>query len=154
MILTQICAEIRNYFSQDSDRYIGDFTISDGAITPSISIQDGQYYRIVGSVFNDGVHKYGDENDVLKDEPEFHGAVWLMRVPQDVIDLANAIELWQASYEAADSPNMSPYQSESFGGYSYTKASGSGGTGGAGGAYSWKDAFASRLNPYRKISAI
>ena len=148
-MLTQICAEIKNYFSVVDERFIGDFEIVDSKIMPSISIQNGQYYRIVGSVFNDGVHKYGDEKDVLKDEPEFHGAVWLMRVPQDVIDLANEITAWQ---EKNAETLESPYQSESFGGYSYTKASGN--AGGAGGAYSWKDAFASRLNRYRKISAI
>ena len=148
-MLTQICAEIKNYFSVVDERFIGNFEIVDSKIMPSISIQDGQYYRIVGSVFNDGVHKYGDENDVLKDEPEFHGAVWLMRVPQDVIDLANEITAWQ---EKNAETLESPYQSESFGGYSYTKASGN--AGGAGGAYSWKDAFAPRLNRYRKISAI
>lgn len=151
-MLTQICAEIKNYFSNEEDRIIGDFEIVDSNITPSISIQDGQYYRIVGSVFNDGVHKYGDESDVLKDEAEFHGAVWLMRVPQDFIDLANAIETWQKAYEGAESPNMSPYQSESFGGYSYTKKSGSGANGN--GNYSWKDAFASQLNRYRKIRVV
>lgn len=151
-MLTQICDEIHNYFSCDDDRYIGEFKVVNGSIIPSISIQDGQYYRIVGSVFNDGVHKYGDAEDVLKDEPEFHGAVWLMRVPQDVIDLANAIKTWQDAYESADSPNMSPYQSESFGGYSYSKKS-SGSDGGAGN-YTWKDAFASHLNRYRKIRTV
>lgn len=151
-MLTQICAEIKNYFSVVDERFIGDFEIVDSNIIPSISIQDGQYFRIVGSVFNDGVHKYGDKNDVLKDEPEFHGAVWLMRVPQDFIDLANAIKTWQDAYEKADSPNMSPYQSESFGGYSYSKKSGGGENGTAN--YTWKDAFASQLNRYRKIRAI
>lgn len=148
-MLTQICAEIKNYFSNEEDRIIGDFEIVDSNITPSISIQDGQYYRIVGSVFNDGVHKYGDPNDVLKDETEFHGAVWLMRVPQDLIDLAKEITTWQ---EKNADVLASPYNSESFGGYSYTKASGSGGA--SGGAYGWKDAFASRLNRYRKIRAV
>lgn len=147
-MLTQICNEIKNYFSVEDDRFIGDFEIIDNKITPSISIQDGQYYRIVGSVFNDGVHKYGDETDVLKDESEFHGAVWLMRVPQDVIDLAKEIAEWQ---EKNADVLASPYTSESFGGYSYTKASGGNGTGGA---YSWKDAFASRLNRYRKIRSV
>ena len=149
-MLTQICNEIRNYFSQDEDRFIGDFEIVDSKITPSISIQDGQYYRIVGSVFNDGVHKYGDTADVLKDEPKFHGAVWLMRVPKDVIDLADEITAWQDKNGDA---LQSPYQSESFGGYSYTKASGSSANG-TGDAYSWKDAFASQLNRYRKIRAV
>ena len=147
-MLTQICAEIKNYFSSNGDRIIGDFEIISGNIVPPVSIQDGQYYRIVGSVFNDGVHQFGEASDILKDEPQFHGAVWLMRVPQDLIDLANEIDAWQNKNADA---LASPYQSESFGGYSYTKATG---TGSQGGAYSWKDAFASRLNRYRKIRSV
>lgn len=148
-MLTQICAELKNYFSSEDDRIFGDFEIIDGNITPPVSILENQYYRIVGSVFNDGVHKYGDANDVLIDEPEFNGAIWLMRVPEDVINLATEITEWQNKNGDA---LASPYQSESFGGYSYTKASGSGS--GASGSYSWKDAFASRLNRYRKIRSV
>ena len=147
-MLTQICAEIKNYFSSNGDRIIGDFEIISGTIVPSVSIQDGQYYRIVGSVFNDGVHQFGDESDILIDEEKFHGAVWLMRVPKDLIDLADEIEAWQNKNGDAIA---SPYQSESFGGYSYTKATG---TGSSSGAYGWKDAFASRLNRYRKIRSV
>lgn len=147
-MLNQICAEIKNYFSYNEDKIIGDFQIVDGIITPSISIQNGQYYRIIGSVFNDGVHKYGDVEDVLTDESSFHGAVWLMRVPQDLIELADEIKDWQSKNEDV---LASPYQSESFGGYSYSKAT-SGSVGG--GSYSWKDAFASRLNHYRKIRSV
>ena len=148
-MLDQICAEIRNYFSFEDDKFIGDFEIIDGNITPPIPIVENQYYRIVGSVFNDGVHKYGDATDVLIDEAEFHGAVWLMRVPQDLIDLAQEIEDWQN--KNAD-VLTSPFTSESFGGYSYTKASGTGSA--TGNAYDWKQAFASRLNRYRKIRTI
>lgn len=146
-MLGQICSEIRNYFSSEKDKIIGNFQIVDGIITPPISIQDGQYYRIVGSVFNDGVHKYGDVTDILTDESEFHGAVWLMRVPQDLIDLANEISQWQ---EKNGDVLTGPYQSESFGGYSYSKATANSGSG----AYSWKNAFASRLNRYRKIRSV
>lgn len=149
-MLTEICAELKNYFSSDRDIHVGDYEIIGGEITPSISMQDGQYYRIVGSVFNDGVHQFGNAEDVLKDEAEFHGGVWLMRVPQDVIDLAEEIEAWQTKNAETLS---SPYTSESFGGYSYTKASGSNGNGGTT-DYSWKDAFASRLNRYRKIRTV
>ena len=149
-MLTQICAELKNYFSSNGDRIIGDFEIISGNIVPSISIQDGQYYRIVGSVFNDGVHKFGDITDNLVDEPTFHGAVWLMRVPEDVINLATEIAEWQSKNADIIS---SPYMSESFGGYSYSKAVGNSNSGGTSN-YSWKDAFASRLNPYRKIRSI
>lgn len=150
-MLTQICAELKNYFCQEQDRLIGDFAIENGAITPSISLLTGQFYRIVGSVLNDGVHCQGD---LLNDEPEFHGAIWLMRVPADVLALAHDIEIWQQKYGGADSQSMSPFQSESFGGYSYTKSGGYASNGTSGEAPTWQKMFANRLAPYRRIRVI
>jgi hypothetical protein len=65
-----------------------------------------------------------------------------MAVPKAVIELANDIEKWVNDYSNVNSP----YQSESFGGYSYSKASGTNG-----GAITWQDAFSKRLNMYRRI---
>lgn len=151
-MLNEICAEVRNYFVLSGDVLVGDYTISDGVIVPSVPLLEEQYFRIVGSVFNDGVHKSGD---VLTDEPQFHGAVWLMRIPKDFLQLADEIAQWQAKHGGVDSAAMSPYNSESFGGYSYTKgtrASASGGSSGS--SVSWKDVFAQRLNVYRRIRTI
>ena len=152
-MLTEICAELKNYFCKEEDIIIGDFSIVGGAIVPSVNIAENQYYRIVGSVFNDGVHKYGDEADVLTDESEFHGAVWLMRVPSAVIQLAQDIQDWMNKYGVIDSENMSPYSSESFGGYSYSKAQGFAGSGGAM-LNSWQAVFDGRLKPYRRIRVL
>ena len=149
-MLTEISAEIRNYFLRDytKDIHAGTFTISEGAIESLSFLQNGQYYRIVGSVFNDGVHKYGDNKDVLTDET-FTGAVWAMAVPPAVIALSAEIDDWVV--ENADALS-SPYQSESFGGYSYSK--GSSYANESKSAYSWKDQFASKLSPYRRISVL
>ena len=57
MILTEICAELRNYFEVPNGRHFGKFEISGGSIAPLDFLQDGQYFRIVGSVFNDGVYQ-------------------------------------------------------------------------------------------------
>ena len=67
-----------------------------------------------------------------------------MAIPKDFLAIAKEIEDWQTQYAKA---LTSPYQSESFGGYSYSKASGKNG----GGAVTWQDAFASKLNLYRRI---
>jgi hypothetical protein len=67
-----------------------------------------------------------------------------MAIPKNFLMLAQEIEDWQ---EQNGKAVASPYQSESFGGYSYSKASGKNG----GGSYSWQDAFATRLNLYRRI---
>lgn len=145
-MLTEICAEIRNYFCEPKDRIIGDFTVEDGCIMPSVDLAKGQYFRIIGSVFNDGVHKQGD---TLIDESNFHGAVWKMRVPQDIIQLAEDIQLWKEKNADVIS---SPYMSESFGGYSYSKGSGSDGAVGV----NWKNQsdFVARMKPYRRIRVI
>lgn len=141
-MLSAICQELKNWFTDDNDKHIGRFTISDGEITSlnDLEIQEGQYYRIVGSVFNDGVYQY--PNTDLTDET-FTGAVWLMSIPKDIIDLSNDINEWMTNNA---STLNSPYQSESFGGYSYTKANSS-----TGASLSWQDQFSQRLNRWRKI---
>lgn len=147
-VLTAICAELCNYFSSDPDRFFGDYSVAEGALSPSLSLADGQYYRLIGSRLNDGVHQKGD---VLFDEPTFHGAVWLMRVPKAVLELADDVQKWTERYGAIDGAALSPFNSESFGGYSYSKSAG---TPEASAATSWQSVFAERLKPYRKISAI
>lgn len=149
-MLDQICAEIRNYFIRNQqDIHRGTFTIADHSIGTLPFLQEGQYYRIRGSVFNDGVHVYAGSEE-LTDEM-FTGEIWAMAVPKAIIDLDAEIQAWvDANAEAL----ASPYQSESFGGYSYTKSSGNSGTGASGGSYGWQNQFATRLNPYRRISLL
>ena len=143
MILTEICQDLRNWFCGDADRHFGRFEISGGVISPSDFLVPGQYYRIIGSALNDGVHKYGDATDTLTDE-SFEGSVWAMRVPEAVVQLATDVSAWISRYGAQ---GASPFASESFKGYSYTR-----GTNAAGKtATTWKDAFSSRMNMWRKI---
>lgn len=145
-MLNELCKELNNWFVQKI--YFDDYTIENGTlIVPELKA--GQYFRIVGSVFNDGVYEYPATE--LEDET-FNGAVWAMAVPKDVIALSSEIDDWKAKYAGVNSASMSPFQSESFGGYSYTKASGSDGT--AAGASTWQNAFKSRLNQYRKVRAL
>lgn len=147
-MLTELCNELNNWF--DKRRILGKFKIENGELVGmSEVLQNDQYFRIVGSVFNDGVYKYPAVN--LEDE-EFDGAVWAMAVPPSVIALAKEIEDWQAKYGGVDSQAMSPFQSESFGGYSYTKRSGSSSNSGANTKLgTWQGAFAIKLNRWRKI---
>lgn len=147
-MLTEICQYLKNWFNRKPDGtsypvYYGMFTISDGVL--GLELADGQYYRIVGSLFNDGVHQYG--TDVLTDET-FDGAVWSMGIPPAVLQLAQDIEEWQSKFGTSSSPNLSPCQSESFGGYSYSKGGGGSSDTDSG---TWQGAFAGRLNPWRKI---
>ena len=137
--LTEICAELRNWFVVPNGVHIGTYTISGGSIAPLDFLQEGQYFRIIGSVFNDGVHQYPAAD--LTDEV-FHGAVWAMAVPPSLIALSAEIE----EYNNSDAGKASPFTSESFGGYAYTKA-----TDANGAPISWQKAFASRLSKWRKL---
>ena len=139
-MLEQVLMNIRNWFTVDGGIHSGTFTIKDGGITLPF-LANGQYFRIMGSVFNDGLHQYPAAD--LVDE-EFSGAIWALAIPAAVVDLADEISNWQAKNGEA---STSPYQSESFGGYSYSKATDSS----SGGAVTWQTAFRSRLNAWRKI---
>ena len=141
MQVTDFCAEIHNWF--DYRRLVGVFTISGGTLVID-GMQENQFFRIVGSVFNDGVYQYPASN--LKDET-FDGAVWFMAVPPDAIALMAEMSEWELAN--ADVLN-SPYSSESFGGYSYTKASGGSSAGGDGTTNVFSH-FASKLKRWRKV---
>lgn len=143
-MLEQVLSEIHNWFQRDI--VSGTYTIQDGGITLPF-LRDGQYFRIMGSVFNDGLHRYRTDMEPLEDET-FTGAVWALAVPKAVVELAGEIATWQEKYRVVIE---SPYTSESFAGYSYTKASGAGDSTGSGG---WQAAFRARLNPYRKLREI
>lgn len=139
-MLEQVLMNIRRWFPVEGGVHSGTFTIEGGGITLPFLLTN-QYFRIVGSVFNDGLHQYpaGD----LTDET-FTGSVWALAVPKAVIDLADEIGKWQEKNGEAAS---SPFSSESFGGYSYSKATDEE----TGGAVTWQSAFKQKLSAWRKI---
>jgi hypothetical protein len=91
-MLTEICAEIKNYFTYREDKHFGDFSIKDGQLEPSFDFPT-DYIRIVGSHLNDGVHKRNAETGEfdLVDEDAFHGAIWIMSPPPDFLALVDEI---------------------------------------------------------------
>ena len=141
-MLTELCAEIRNYFLMPGGIHEGTYSISGGKLAPLDFIKDGQYFRIVGSAMNDGVYQYPAYD--LIDET-FDGAVWVMAVPSSVIALAADIDEWQKS----EAGKASGFESESFGGYSYTRATDKNGA-----PLTWQSVFARRLNPYRRMNVL
>ena len=149
-MLTQICQYLRNWFDLDSHKnrlpyWDGEFTIEGGVLVGfSDRLIDGQYFRIIDSLLNDGVHQWPMEE--LQDET-FTGTVQSMSIPPDVVALDGEISAWITANETALN---SPYTSESFGGYSYTLRSGTTTSDGAAGL-SWQSQFAARLAPWRKI---
>ena len=139
-MLEQVLMHLKNWFLVPGGIHEGTYTIEDGGITLPF-LANGQYFRICGSVFNDGLHQYPSGD--LRNET-FDGTVWALAVPQADIDLAGEIEAWETKNGDA---SVSPYQSESFGGYQYSKATDSA----SGGAVTWQSAFRSRMNAWRKL---
>lgn len=141
-MLNEIMGSIHNYFEVVGGAHSQQWVIEGGKVSLPF-IQDGQFFRVQGSVFNDGVHRYTDELELI--DEEFAGTITALAVPADFLSLAKEIKEWQ---EQNGDKVTSPYISESFGGYSYSKTTGSGGTGKE---TSWYSMFRSRLRRYRKI---
>ena len=135
-MLERLLRHLRNWFVIPGGIHPGTYTIKGGSIELPL-LHDGQYFRITGSVLNDGLHQAPAHG--LRDET-FNGSVWALAVPNEIVILSKEIEAWNKE-------NSGPYTSESFGGYSYTKATNTK----TGQVATWEDAFRSRLNPWRKI---
>lgn len=137
-MLEQILQHLNNWFLVPDGVHEDTYTIEEGSLVLPF-LMDGQYFRICGSVFNDGLHQYPAAN--LVDET-FDGIIWALAVPKSVVSLSEEMAKWEETNGAAAS---GPYQSESFGGYSYSKASSK-----SGGTMTVWDAFANRLSAYQK----
>ena len=151
-MLEQVMRQVRNYFIKEY--HIGRFSISGGMISPHDFLLDGQRFYVTGSFLSDGV--YTHHSDGIKDDDDkeavslpdetFEGIVYALAVPPTFIALVGEIEEWVGKFgDVTDSP----YQSESFNGYSYTKS-----TGTNGGAVTWESTFRSQLNQWRKVSIL
>lgn len=138
-MLEAVLNHLHNWFPVEGAARSGAFEIVSGELRCEF-LAPGQYYRIVGSVFNDGLHRYPcDEIDCLTDEV-FEGEVWPLAIPKAVMELAGEIDAWNAANPATDKT------SESFEGYSYTRAGGQSGFAGG-----WQSAFRARLNAWKKV---
>lgn len=136
-MLEAILTHLHNWFPAKNGKHAGAFVIASGVLSPDIGLVSGQYYRIRGSLFNDGLHRV-DDGEILMDE-EFDGEVWALAIPRVVQELAEEIDAWREKNPETDKV------SESFGGYSYSR--GQNASGGAGG---WQAAFSGRLNAWRR----
>lgn len=144
-VLTRICEELNNWFTHEY--MTGEFAIENGSIALP-DIVEGQYFRIAGSALNDGVYRYPAYG--LQDET-FSGSVWAMRVPLAVLDVAAEIEAAEGAAEIAGSAGgSSPYSSESFNGYSYSRATNKDGTPMSAVDAAWAGGLR-KLRPWRKM---
>lgn len=149
MTMGELCAECHNWHKPQI--ITGDFRVVNGVLQPLPEIPDGAYIRVVGSVFNDGVWQY--PHGCFTDE-EFSGAVWLMHVQFDFCALLDDINAWEqdnAEIIATATAEIveSPFASESFAGYTYTRKTGVGDV-----PTTWRDprlGFERRLKQWRKM---
>ena len=145
-MLNEICEHLHNFFdTRDGefiDRTADTFTISSGLISPlSSSLVAGQYIRIVGSLLNDGIYllpRYFTISTLVNET--FTGAIFGLAIPRDLVTLDTEITAYVTANPATG------YVSESFGGWSGSRA-----TGANGAPISWKSAYAGRLNRWRKL---
>lgn len=144
-MIGQICDFIHNFFIQDT--IDGLFSVVDGELQTD-ALQPRQFFMLSGSTFSGGVHQYGGAPIQYGGEnvtETFAGTLALLAIPNDLLNLADEIEAWIDKNGAVMN---SPYQSESFGGYSYTKGTG---TDGKSSGADWRSVFGSRLNRWRKL---
>lgn len=154
-MLEQICDFVHNYFILNE--YEDTYEIANGTVSLPFLIE-GQRFKVNGSALNDGVYTYhtngiiydDDDTEIVDLMPEsFTGTIYAMGVPKTFWKIVQEIINWQIANKAV---LESPYESESFGGYSYTKASGATKAGQAKQALTWRDIFKNQLNAYRKLS--
>lgn len=136
-MLYEILKHIRNFFPDEEHQKSGVFVVEGGAIHPFPNLSKGQYVLIEGSALNDGI--WNDDLSKLEDET-FTGTITPLKIPKEFLNLVAEIESYQANAKPSE------YVSESFGGYSYTKARTA-----SGNVASWQSAFGTRLNAWRKI---
>lgn len=157
-LLEEVLYHLHNWFARTKWSVRG-CVISGGALPESVTamIPRGAFYRIEGSLLNDGLHVAGsgdaDEGDVdsLEDET-FDGRVTLCAIPKALLALVEEISEWQ---EKNGEIMEGPYTSESFGGYTYkVKTSSDFGFSQSGGSSTlsgWRLVFRDRLNPWRRM---
>ena len=140
-MLEEILRTLNNWFERDS--LVGDFEVVGGALLlPDGFLKDGQYLRVIGSTFNDGLHCWPVSDMV---DEEFSGEVQALAIPPAVISLSGEIDRWRADNQKALD---APYASESFGGYSYSKEWSSSSQNGSTG---WRAHFRDQLNQWRRL---
>ena len=143
-MLETVLMYLNNWFAVG--RYDDTYTIEDGKLTLPFLV-NGQYFRILGSLLNDGVYKYAngtalDETgtEITLIDETFDGSVWALAIPKGFLSMVEEITVWTAK-----NGDGGAYTSESFGGYSYSKATNSKGM-----AVGWRDVFAAQLAPWNK----
>lgn len=155
-MLEQLLTYLHNWFRvRDSvdGKHPGTYTVESGGIVLPF-LQSGQYFRIIGSVFNNGLYIYGetimdeDRNEIELTDETFTGSIWALAIPRAVIQTAEEMgdvtaQVTKITGQIAESP----FTAESFGGYSYSKDQ----SGQLAALTAQRNEIMARLNQWRKI---
>lgn len=149
-MLEEVMRYVNNRFDRDPRGVAygsasGAFEVVDGTMSVE-GLKDGQWFWVEGSTLNDGLHLYPDTD--MRDE-EFEGTVTFLVVPRSFEDLCAEVAQWVEDNAEAIS---TPYASESFGGYSYAKATAAQQASQGNAQSAWQLQFGARLRPFRKLS--
>lgn len=155
-MLEQLLNYLHNWFRVRygvDGKHPGTYTVENGSIVLPF-LQNGQYFRIIGSVFNDGLYIYGEtildenRNEIKLTDETFTGSIWALAIPRAVI--RTAAEMGEVTDQISKITGQiieNPFTSESFGGYSYSKDQ----SGQLAALTAQKDEIMKRLNQWRKI---
>ena len=150
-MIEEICDAINNDFTDPATALRGAFRVRDGRLDLA-GVPDGQYVRVRGSAFNDGIRRCPLVG--LTDET-FEGEVLPMRPPKAFMKLVAEIEAWVERFGDAA---VSPFAEEDYGRYRYKKAqSVRTAAGGKASAWetrqpSWQSVYGDRLRRWRRLS--
>lgn len=147
VLAEEVLSHLHNWFVRDSSVFTN-VSIADGALPEDVAsyVPEGAFYRIEGSLMNDGLHKVGV--DELETEDVSRVKISVLAIPRPLLAIIDEIADWEDKYgEVA----KGPFFSESFGGYEY-EIRGYSSYGAASSSMSgWRLAFANRLNPWRRM---
>jgi len=130
----QVC---RHYFPVDWKDT--EWTLLQGVLSPGMP--DG-LIAISGSANHNGVWMVKDGRIAAEADEEWKGRIWVLAPPADFMALCAEIDAWREKHP------VQAIKSERFGEYGYEAASGKNGN-----PLGWQDAFAQRLQPYRRMYA-
>lgn len=139
----QVMRSINNFF--ESGYRATTYSITGGAIGPNDLLSPGMWIAIEGSAFHDGVYQLGAGGVLTGAPPQavdetFYGKVWFLRPPSGFLSLCETIA------EFDEKTPVGGYQSESFGQYSYSRATDKNGA-----ALTWESVYNQQLAPYRRM---
>lgn len=125
MDISNYCADCKNYFLKNgsADVHAGIYTIENGVISNTDFLIDKQFFAIKGSKLNDGVYYNTPEGCGMLLDETFKGAIWDMSVPPAFLEFCESAEAYKAKYNELGL-SFTGFQSESFGGYSYSLPAG------------------------------